>query len=161
MLIILHLTVLFFPKFFVSCLTLTTLKSIMAKVTYYSKEVTVLILIILPSHLKTRIKLLGIVLNYKLSFEDHINNICKKASKKLSVLAKIKKKNSQESICNIPIWILFGWFSLDDLVWIFNNRDFNKKYFLHKQHKVVNHLHFNTCIEKMNQFLSTIEINKF
>ena len=80
----------------------------MAKVTYYSKEVTVLILIILPSHLKTRIKLLGIVLNYKLSFEDHINNICKKASKKLSVLAKIKKKKSQESICNIPIWILFG-----------------------------------------------------
>ena len=33
--------------------------------------------------------LLGIILDSKLSFEDHINNLCKKASQKLKALARI------------------------------------------------------------------------
>ena len=32
---------------------------------------------------------LGIILDPKLSFEDHINNLCEKASKKLNVLARV------------------------------------------------------------------------
>ena len=34
-------------------------------------------------------ELLGIVLDSKLSFEDHINNLCKKASQKFNALARI------------------------------------------------------------------------
>ena len=34
-------------------------------------------------------ELLGIILDSKLSFEDHINNLCKKASQKLNALARI------------------------------------------------------------------------
>ena len=33
-------------------------------------------------------ELLGIVLDSKLSFEDHINNLCKKASQKLNALER-------------------------------------------------------------------------
>ena len=57
-------------------------------------------------------ELLGKILDSKLSFEDHINNLCKKASQKLNALARIaphvscKKKNCYESICNISIWVL-------------------------------------------------------
>ena len=49
----------------------------------------------------------------KLSFKDHINNLCEKASKKLNVLARVasymylkKKESTYESICNISIWAL-------------------------------------------------------
>ena len=56
---------------------------------------------------------LGIILGSKLSFEYHINNLCKKASQKLSASARIaphiclkKKENSYESIYNISIWVL-------------------------------------------------------
>ena len=34
-------------------------------------------------------KLLGIILDSKLSFADHINSLCKKASQKLNALARI------------------------------------------------------------------------
>ena len=34
-------------------------------------------------------ELLGIILDSKLSFEDHINNLCKKASQKLNALARV------------------------------------------------------------------------
>ena len=42
-------------------------------------------------------ELLGIVLDSKLSFEDHVNGHCKKASQKLNALARIAP------IGNIPI----------------------------------------------------------
>ena len=55
-------------------------------------------------------ELLGIMLDSKLSFEDHINNLCKKASQILNALARIAPymclENSYESICSISIWIL-------------------------------------------------------
>ena len=34
-------------------------------------------------------ELLSIILDSKLSFEDHINNLCKKASQKLNAVAKV------------------------------------------------------------------------
>ena len=34
-------------------------------------------------------ELLGIILDSKLSFQDHINNLCKKASQKLNALARV------------------------------------------------------------------------
>ena len=56
-------------------------------------------------------KLLGTVLDSKLCFWDHKNNLCKTTNRKHSPLARIpyvsgEKKNSCESICNIPFWIL-------------------------------------------------------
>ena len=37
-------------------------------------------------------ELLGIMLDSKLSFEDHINDLCKKASQKLSAFSRIASK---------------------------------------------------------------------
>ena len=56
--------------------------------------------------------LLGIILDSKLSFEDHIQNLCKKARQILNTLARKKDKsvlkveNRYESIYNISIWVL-------------------------------------------------------
>ena len=37
-------------------------------------------------------ELLGIILDSKLSFEDHINDLCKKGSQKLSAFSRIASK---------------------------------------------------------------------
>ena len=70
---------------------------------------------------------LGIILDSKLSFENHINNLCKKASQKLNALVRVtsymclkKKENSSESICNIS----FGYCPL---VWMFHCRGLNNE----------------------------------
>ena len=37
------------------------------------------------------VKLLGVTVDNKLSFESHLNLVCKKVSEKLSVLARVSK----------------------------------------------------------------------
>ena len=57
--------------------------------------------------------LLGITIDSNLSFNTHINNLCKKASAKLNALARIsgymnlrKTSNDNEIIYNISVWVL-------------------------------------------------------
>ena len=59
-------------------------------------------------------ELLGIILDSKLSFEDHINNLLEKASQKFNALARVAPYMClQKIIFNISIWVLS--FSLDYL----------------------------------------------
>ena len=54
-------------------------------------------------------ELLGKILDSKLSFEDHMNNLCKKTqriSKNCSIHVSLKKENSYKSIYNISRWVL-------------------------------------------------------
>ena len=54
----------------------------------------------------TSIKYLGIVLDNKLSFNEHIDHICKKVSKKLGVLRRTRKnisKNSAIKVFNVTV----------------------------------------------------------
>ena len=49
--------------------------------------------------------LLGITIDSNLTFENHINSICKKANQKLNTLARIEAeaKNNHEVFCNFSI----------------------------------------------------------
>ena len=50
-------------------------------------------------------ELLGIILDSKLSFQDHINNLCKKASQKLNALARVARYvclEKQENLGIVP-----------------------------------------------------------
>ena len=40
---------------------------------------------------ETEVKLLGVTIDFKLNFNEHISNICKKASRQLNVLKRIGK----------------------------------------------------------------------
>ena len=59
--------------------------------------------------------LLGLILDLKLSFEDHINKVCKKASQKLNVLARVtlyiyleeRETVRNESSWNTSFWVLY------------------------------------------------------
>ena len=57
--------------------------------------------------------LLGITINRDLKFDEHVNNLCKKAGQKLNAVVRLapfmnvdKKKNDNESFYRIAIWIL-------------------------------------------------------
>ena len=58
-------------------------------------------------------ELLGMLINHKLTFENHILNIVRKVSQKLHALARISKvyaseeaENYNESICLFTVYIL-------------------------------------------------------
>ena len=68
-------------------------------------------------------KLLGIILDLKLSFEDHINNFRKKASQKFNALARVAPYMCLEK------WktVLKAQFGYCPLVWIFHSKGLNNK----------------------------------
>ena len=47
---------------------------------------------------ETRVKLLGVTIDNKLNFNEHVDNICKKANNKLHALARIAKYLSPEKL---------------------------------------------------------------
>ena len=51
-------------------------------------------------------KLLGVVINRNLNFNEHVSSFCKKAGRKLSILSKLSKKTFTEIVCRNPVWIL-------------------------------------------------------
>ena len=63
-------------------------------------------------------ELLGIILDSKLSFEDHINNLCKKASQKLNALARIAPYMCLEKRKTVMKAYLASQFGYCSLVWI-------------------------------------------
>ena len=61
-----------------------------------------------------RNKLLGVLFDDKLKFDTHIENICKKANRKLNVLARGTPENYNEIIINSQ----FNYFPVS---WMFQN----------------------------------------
>ena len=72
-------------------------------------------------------ELLGIILDSKLSFEDHINNLCKKASQKLNALARIAPYMCLEKRKTVMKAYAASQFGYCPLVWMFHSRNLNNK----------------------------------
>ena len=71
--------------------------------------------------------LLGITFDSNITFENHINSICKKASKKLNALARIAPyMNTQEQRTIIKSFVTFQ-FSYCPLICMFHSRRLNNK----------------------------------
>ena len=67
-------------------------------------------------------ELLGIILDSKLSFEDHINNLCKKASQKLNTLARIAPYMCLEKRKTVMKAYVASQFGYCPLVWMFHKQ---------------------------------------
>ena len=68
------------------------------------------------------VKLFGIHINNKLNFDYHVNQLCKKASKKLHALARIAKYmdiNKQRMLMKV---FVSSEFSYCPLTWMFHSR---------------------------------------
>ena len=72
-------------------------------------------------------KLLGVTVDSKLKFDEHVNKLCNKASQKLSALARVSpfmSKNQKRKIMKAFITSQFGYCPL---VWMFCSRAANNR----------------------------------
>ena len=75
------------------------------------------------SECETSVKLLGITLDNKLNFNEHVSNICKKASQKIHALARISNYMCQNKL-RILMKASFGYCPL---TWMFHSRKLNNR----------------------------------
>ena len=71
--------------------------------------------------------LLGITIDSNLTFENHINSICKKASQKLNALARIAPYMNTQKRRAIMKSLVTSQFSYCPLIWMFHSRRLNNK----------------------------------
>ena len=72
-------------------------------------------------------KFLGVKIDNKLSFDEQIGSICKKASEKLNALSRVTKYMGPEKKCftmNAFFSVLFSYCSF---IWMFHNKSLNHK----------------------------------
>ena len=75
---------------------------------------------------------LGIKIDNKLTFEEHVEGLCKKASQKVSAVARISSlMRFEQRKCIINSFII-SHFSYCPLVWMFHSRRLNNR---------INHIH--------------------
>ena len=70
-------------------------------------------------------KVLRIKIDNKLTFEEHVEGLCKKASQKVSAVARISSLTRFERRKHIVNLFVTSHFSYCPLVWMFHNRSLN------------------------------------
>ena len=73
------------------------------------------------------VKLLGIKIDNKLDFNEHISNIYKKASLKLHALARIAPYMNKEKLRILMKTFIDAQFNYCPLIWMFHSRTLNNK----------------------------------
>ena len=73
------------------------------------------------------VKLLGVKIDNKLDFNEHVSNICKKASLKLHALARISNLMDKNKLRNLMKAFIESQFAYCPLVWMFHSRALNNK----------------------------------
>ena len=71
--------------------------------------------------------LLGITIDSNLTFENHINNICKRASQKLNALARVAPYMNMQKRRIIMKSFVTSQFGYCPLIWMFHSRRLNNK----------------------------------
>ena len=73
------------------------------------------------------VKLLGVCIDNKLDFTEHVSNICKKVSKKLHALRRVSQYMNTEKLRLIMKAFIESQFGYCPLVWMFHNRELNNR----------------------------------
>ena len=73
------------------------------------------------------VKLLGVIIDNNLKFNEHVSNLCKKASQKLHALARISNYMCQDKLRILMKAFIESQFSYCPLVWMFHSRDLNNR----------------------------------
>ena len=77
-------------------------------------------------------KLLGVTIDKNLNFNEHLSQLCKKVSQKISALARVVKYISFDKKRILLKTFIESQFSYCPLIWMFCNRKMNRK---------INHIH--------------------
>ena len=70
-----------------------------------------------------RVKLLGVHIDGRLNFDNHVNQICKRASKKMHALSRVCKCMDQNKWRMLMMAFIIFQFSYCPLVWMFYSRN--------------------------------------
>ncbi len=73
------------------------------------------------------VKLLGITIDNKLNFKEHVTKICKKASHKIHALGRIANYLNTDKLKLIVRAFIESEFAYCPLIWMFHNRTLNNK----------------------------------
>ena len=73
------------------------------------------------------VKRLGVTIDNKLNFNEHVDNICKKANNKLQALARIAEYLSPDKLSIIMKTFIVSQFNYCPLTWMFHSRQLNSK----------------------------------
>ena len=73
------------------------------------------------------VKLLGITIDDKLTFEEHLNNILKKGNQKLHALMRVSKYMTKDKLKILMNTFIETQFNYCPLVWMFHSREINNK----------------------------------
>ena len=94
------------------------------------------------------VKLLGITIDNKLNFHEHISNICRKASLKLHALARVSHFMKIDKLKTIMSAFIESQFSYCPLIWMFHSRKLNKR---------INYLHERALRIVYNDYYSSFD----
>ena len=72
-------------------------------------------------------KLLGITIDNKLTFDEHVSKLCTKASQKLHALSRVGNYMTQNQRKIIMKTFILSHFSYCPLVWMFHSRKLNNR----------------------------------
>ena len=73
------------------------------------------------------VDLLGIKIDNKLNFSEHVTKLCKKGNQKLHALARISKYIDKQKLKILMNTFITSHFNYNPLVWMFHNRTINNK----------------------------------
>ena len=76
---------------------------------------------------KTSVKLLGITIDNKLNFEEHVSKLCQKVSNKLHALARVGNYMSTGKLKILMKAFIDSQFGYCTIIWMFHNRKLNAK----------------------------------
>ena len=96
-------------------------------------------------------RLLGIDIDCKLSFENHINQICSKAREKIKALARIAPFLNKRKIKLLINAFFKSQFSYCPLSWMFHSRTLNNK--INRLHKRCLHITYNHNTSSFTELL--------
>ena len=97
---------------------------------------------------ESKVKLLGVIIDNKLNFEEHVNSLCNKANKQLTALIRLGKFLSFEKKRNLLKAFIESQFKYCPLIWMFHSRNLNNK---------INHLHERGLRLIYNDYETTFE----
>ena len=72
-------------------------------------------------------KLLGVKIDSKLSFENHVSSLCKKASQKLHALARVVNFMDLAKRKSLMKAFITSQFNYCPLIWVFHSRQLNNR----------------------------------
>ena len=106
-------------------------------------------------HSSTHVKLLGITIDSKLNFQQHVSKLCKRTSRKIHALGRISQYIETNKLKIIMRAFIENEFNYCPLTWMFHNRTLNNK--INKLHERALHL---TYKDEKSTFSELLEKDK-